>query len=276
MKKRRKIGMFEKAITGELGEMTSRQLSLQVSVSFRKHSDFLLRHGLAKCNTVLDVGTGNGDFCCRLAEIYPNIQFTGIDFKSDLIERAIQTSSDRGITNTNWIIGDISTHQLGRVESSFDGILLRYTDIHMPHIESTLGLLKTLLRPGGRIWIISVDLDHMYCKPPHEAFDAYKQGTERLYNKHGMDPHIGAKIPTMLRKADYNSVVIELDPKSPQDIGVKEYQEYMLNEAILFHHFAPTALSRADLEKIGDFVEHVVPLPDYYGTYGTVMIAAER
>jgi ubiquinone/menaquinone biosynthesis C-methylase UbiE len=136
--KDKKIGMFERAISRELSEMTSRQLSLQVSVSFKKHSDFLVRHGLAKCNTVLDVGTGNGDFCCRLAELYPNIQFTGIDLKGDLIERAIQLSHDRGITNTNWVIGDISTHQLGKSESSFDGILLRYTDIHMPTTVPTL------------------------------------------------------------------------------------------------------------------------------------------
>ncbi len=272
----KKLGMFEKAISKELGEMTSRQLSLQVNVSFGIDHDFLVQHGIAKCNSVLDVGTGNGDFCCRLAEIYPNIQFTGIDFKSDLIERAMQLSNERGIKNISWVAGDISTHQLGRAESSFDGILLRYADIHMPHIESTLGLLRTTLKPMGRIWIITLDLDHMFCNPPHEAFDIYKRGTERLYKTHGMDPHIGAKIPAMLRQAGYNSVVTELNPKAPQDIGVKEYQEYMLNEAILFHYFDPTCLSRSDLDKIGDFVENVVPSPDYYGTYGTVLIAAER
>jgi len=116
----------------------------------------------------------------------------------------------------------------------------------------------------------------MNCQPPHEAFVAYKQGTERLYKTHGMDSHIGAKIPNMLRIAGYSFIVVELYPMSPQDIGVKEYQEYMLNEAILFHHFDPTALPRADLEKIGNFVENVVPLPDYYGTYGDVLIAAKK
>lgn len=273
---KKKIGMFEKAISRELDEMIDRQLSLQVEITFNKHHDFLVRHGLAKCKSVLDVGTGNGDFCCRLAKLHPEVRFTGIDSKKEMIERATRLSNDRGIKNTGWVLGEISTHQLGRTISSFDGILLRYADIHMPHIEPTLGLLRMALKPKGRIWMITLDLDKMLCKPPHEAFDLYKQGTEHLYLAHGMDPHIGAKIPAMLKKAGYEAVAVEFDTHSPQEIGVETYQEYMLNEATLFHHIDPEGLSRANLNKIKDFVEHVVPLPDYHGAYGVVLISADK
>jgi len=253
-----------------------RHLRLQVDISLDTHRSFLHQHGIENCESVLDVGTGTGYFLSRLATFYPAIKFTGIDFKVDLIKRAETISEELGVENVSWIHDDINNMQLDNAKKQFDGILLRFSAVHIPKIDNTLKLLKAMLRPGGKIWIITMDLDHMYNQPKHKAFELYKEGTERLFRKLGMDCHIGAKLPKRLVAAGFNNVTQELDPMSNRDSDdIRSYQQFMLNEARLFNYYDSEAITQADLKIIGTFVENTVPRSDFYCTYGCVMIAAE-
>ncbi|MFH1829686.1 MAG: class I SAM-dependent methyltransferase [Pseudomonadota bacterium] len=195
-------GVFKKAAAMNLQELLDAQLKLQVDVSFNTHHDFLVRHGLPDCQSVLDVGTGNGYFCIKLAELYQHIKFVGVDFMEDMLQRARDEARCLNMDNVQLVAADLRTKPAIGQDEGFDAILLRYTAYHIKELKEVLKHLKGLLKSGGRIWII--------------------------------------------------------------------------DEALLIHKTDPTTITSEDLEMIRDFVENVVPSPDYYGTYGHVMIAAVK
>ncbi len=251
-------------------------LKLQVDVSFKTHHKFLVQHGLPDCTSVLDGGTGNGYFCFKLAELYPYINFVGVDFMEDMLQRARDEMKRLNISNMQLIATDMRMeHALGQAEQ-FDGILLRYAAYHIKEIKVVLEYLKGLLKHNGRIWIIDEEFDYMQCEPRHEAFYRYKRGTERLYDKFGSDYHCGSKLPLMLKSLGYREIEMELDPMSNRDVPLEDYQRYMAHEALLIHKTDPTSITSEDLEMIRDFIENIVPSPNYYGTYGHVMITARK
>jgi len=276
----KKVGMFQKIMNKELKQIMQEQLDLQVDISFDRHYDFLRRNGLGSCKSVLDIGTGNGYFCCRLAQKHPQILFTGIDLKEDMVQSAEKKAQALNVSNnTRWILDDVSNDNFLRTRNTkemFDGILLRYVDGHISDFEKVLLVAKGLLKHGGQLWIFTMELDHMYSCPKHNTFDLYKRATEHLYKTFGIDGHRGSKLPSMLTKACYQVDTVELDPMSNKDFGTEKYQRFMLHEARLIKAYDPQALSREELEEIGRFVEEVVPSPEYYGTFGVVMISSHN
>jgi 2-polyprenyl-3-methyl-5-hydroxy-6-metoxy-1,4-benzoquinol methylase len=57
---------------------------------------------------VLDVGCGSGRIMNRLAELYPNSRFNGIDLSREAIERARADASQKGLRNIEFIVRDLT------------------------------------------------------------------------------------------------------------------------------------------------------------------------
>jgi 2-polyprenyl-3-methyl-5-hydroxy-6-metoxy-1,4-benzoquinol methylase len=57
---------------------------------------------------VLDVGCGQGRIMNRLAELYPNSRFTGMDLSQEAIEYARGEASGRGLRNIEFVAVDLS------------------------------------------------------------------------------------------------------------------------------------------------------------------------
>jgi 2-polyprenyl-3-methyl-5-hydroxy-6-metoxy-1,4-benzoquinol methylase len=57
---------------------------------------------------VLDVGCGSGRILIRLAEVYPNSRFTGIDLSRDAIGKARAEASQKGLQNIEFIVRDLT------------------------------------------------------------------------------------------------------------------------------------------------------------------------
>jgi ubiquinone/menaquinone biosynthesis C-methylase UbiE len=57
---------------------------------------------------MLDVGCGRGRIINRLAELYPQSRFTGMDFSSEAILRAWQEASVKRLRNIEFIVADLS------------------------------------------------------------------------------------------------------------------------------------------------------------------------
>lgn len=269
-------GMFRDVLAVDLEDLMDIQLRLQVDVSFNQHHAFLVQNGLDTGGSVLDLGTGNGYFDIQLAQQHPEISFLGLDLKEGMIARARESAEPLQLFNLRWLSGDFLQDLPEINRTRFDGILLRYTAIHMPRLQEVLRHSFTLLNPGGRIWIIDVELDLMEDRPPHPVFDLYRRATEGLYLKFGLDGHVGSRLPTLLEDAGFTSIVREVDDMSNAAIPLEDFQRFMLHETRLIHEYAPDALSTEDLSRIGEFVETVVPTPGYYCRYGVVMISGAK
>ncbi len=71
---------------------------------------------------VLDVGCGSGRIMNRLAELYPNSRFTGMDLSPEATERARGEASRKGLRNVEFVIRDLSDFDETAEAESFDFI----------------------------------------------------------------------------------------------------------------------------------------------------------
>jgi ubiquinone/menaquinone biosynthesis C-methylase UbiE len=69
---------------------------------------------------VIDLGCGSGRVMIRLAELYPNSRFTGMDLSSEAIGRARGEAAHRALHNTEFIVRDLSDFDKTAAADSFD------------------------------------------------------------------------------------------------------------------------------------------------------------
>ena len=71
---------------------------------------------------MLDVGCGGGRIINRLAEMYPNSKFTGMDLSPEAIGNARAESARKGLQNTAFIVRDLSDFNDTAERAAFDFI----------------------------------------------------------------------------------------------------------------------------------------------------------
>jgi 2-polyprenyl-3-methyl-5-hydroxy-6-metoxy-1,4-benzoquinol methylase len=71
---------------------------------------------------VLDVGCGSGRIMIRLAELFPNSRFTGLDLSEQAIGVARTEAADKGIENIEFVARDLSDFNATAEPASFDFI----------------------------------------------------------------------------------------------------------------------------------------------------------
>ncbi len=98
---------------------------------------------------VLDVGCGRGRIMTRLAELFPNSRFTGIDLSKEATDRARQDATERGLENLTFVARDLSDFDEWAEPASFD-FITTFDAIHDQ--AKPLNVLKGIrraLRPDG-------------------------------------------------------------------------------------------------------------------------------
>jgi ubiquinone/menaquinone biosynthesis C-methylase UbiE len=104
---------------------------------------------LAKGIRVLDVGCGSGRIMNRLAELYPNSRFTGIDLAPEAIGRARDEASQKGLRNIEFLIGDLSNFDETAEPEVFD-LVTTFDAIHdqAKPLNVLKGIHRTLKADG--------------------------------------------------------------------------------------------------------------------------------
>ena len=116
---------------------------------------FFLRSGIANGMKVLDVGSGAGDVALTLAEfVGPDGTVIGVDVNPDILKTAQARADAAGVTNVEFIAGDIRTLDL---PNDFDAVVGRLVLMYMADPAEALRHLVTYLRPGGIVAFQEVD-----------------------------------------------------------------------------------------------------------------------
>ena len=154
---------------------------------------------------VLDVGCGTGLVSNTFATLYPDSQFTGIDF-SDSINYAKEMAKDLGIKNTKWIKGDFLKV---KIEKKYDVVICCGVLHHIPQYEKALEKLKQCLKPGGILLIA-------------------------LYNPLG-------KILKHIKKINYNSpTLFEDQENNPFELSFTKRAVLNMCSDLTFHRVEPS------------------------------------
>mgnify|MGYP000740092791 CR=1 FL=1 len=104
---------------------------------------------LAKGIRVLDVGCGSGRIMIRLAEIYPNSRFEGVDLSKEAIGLARAEASRKGLRNIEFFADDLSDFHLRAKPAAYD-LITTFDAVHdQAKPRNVLAGIYRALRPDG-------------------------------------------------------------------------------------------------------------------------------
>ncbi len=127
-----------------------------------------------KVNSILDVGTGSGDFIAVLTEVFPEAQITGVDPDTESLKEATKKYPDVSFT-------EMSAENLEFADNFFDVASISMALHHLPDIQVALKEMQRVVKPGG--WIIVNELfsDNLNeAQEVHKMFHHFRSKIDRL------------------------------------------------------------------------------------------------
>lgn len=98
----------------------------------------------------LDVSTGGGHTALAMAPQVARVMVS--DLTPNMLAAAQDYLREQGVTNADYVIADAEA--LPFLDASFDVVTVRSAPHHYPHIQSAVGELARVLKPGGRLVVI--------------------------------------------------------------------------------------------------------------------------
>jgi len=187
-----------------------RRLNAQVDLFWRSEHAALQRAGLRDGMDVLDCGCGPGRLIELLKTEYPSISVTGLEIDPTLVTAAKEQLTRAGFDD--WSVVQASAESPNLAHGSFDFIVMRLVLEHLVDPVLALRELKKLLRPGGRIAVISNDFEfHLRTWPPVPELDDLYDAYIASRRADGGDPCIGRRVPGLLNAAGFQIAGFEVE-----------------------------------------------------------------
>lgn len=107
------------------------------------------------CKTVLDLGCGPATQLGQVAQLNPEIQFTGVDLSDEMLSDAKKHINNLSLSNVDFRDGDI-TRLEGLADHSFDAVISTMALHHLPtlkHLDDCFASIRRVLKPDGALYL---------------------------------------------------------------------------------------------------------------------------
>jgi SAM-dependent methyltransferase len=155
---------------------------------------------------VADVGCGPGLTLCEIAKVVgPNGEAVGVEREPGTAATAAAILEREGITNARVLTGDAAA--TGLEPGSFDAVMMRHVLAHNGGREQEIvDHLASLLRPGGHVYLVDVDITALRMVPSEGELDELTERYLQLHEQLGNDLTVGLKLVHLLDAADLEVV----------------------------------------------------------------------
>jgi len=107
------------------------------------------------CKTVLDLACGPATQLAQVAQINPDIQFTGMDLSANMLSEAEKHIKSLGLSNISFRQGDIT--RLENIDDhGYDAVISTMALHHLPtlqHLDDCFASIQRVLTPGGALYL---------------------------------------------------------------------------------------------------------------------------
>jgi SAM-dependent methyltransferase len=256
----------------DMDDEIQKQLSLQVDLSLQRHHEFMIEHGLELCQDVVDVGTGSGRFLEGIAGQHPVIKFHGVDNKPHMV-RAAETIE---LPNLDWLHADALDSQTANLLCAADGVLMRYFILHLPDTAASVREMLVATKPGTRLWVFDLDIDHCSCVPEASVFNDFVALVRKFCEQSGVKIRTGELLPPILDTCGFEVRKIIVEPFNNREVDNSRFTEYLLREASLYHYLLYGTLGTSELAPLREFLESSTGDASQFVQYGMVMLSAVK
>ncbi|MET0578313.1 MAG: methyltransferase domain-containing protein [Ilumatobacteraceae bacterium] len=216
---------------------------------------------------VVDVACGPlGILPLLAARVGPSGEVVGLDRDATMLADARANLDERGLLDVRLVHADAVATGLPRDE--FDVAHLRLLLVNVPFPEDVLAELVAIVRPGGVVAVQEVDWISWQCQPPHPAWERLRNLMWRWWDRRGLDPYLGRRLPALLRAAGL--VDVEATSHAGIDVHGHPYQDLLVQFARRFHDeiVAAEMISAFELDKL------IAAVEDHLADPATVVIRA--
>lgn len=162
--------------------------------------------GIVPGMRVLDLGTGAGDVAMEVAELVgPTGSVVGIDQSAKALALAAERIGRRGFTNVSFIHDDLRTV---RLTDEFDAVVGRLVLLYTPEPDEVVRKFAGLVRPGGVVAVMELELTAGGSIPPTELTDRTAYWISEGFRRSGLDAGLGARLTEVMRRAGLDGATV--------------------------------------------------------------------
>ncbi|WP_346856378.1 methyltransferase domain-containing protein [uncultured Draconibacterium sp.] len=172
-----------------------------------------------KVESILDVGTGTGDFIAVLKEVVPGASLTGVDPNKESLLEATQTFPDVKFK-------EMYGEKLDFADNTFDVASISMALHHLPDISKTLGEMKRIVKPGGWIIINELFSDNLNsAQEVHKAMHHFRSKIDRLKGVSHNETFEKSQILQFVENAGFEIRLHFENRKAAKQLSAEDIQE---------------------------------------------------
>lgn len=159
--------------------------------------------GIVPGATVVDLGCGPGAVAVEIAKrVAPGGHVVGVDESEEAIAAAKELVRQSGLDNIRVVRGHARATGLG--EAGYDIVNIRHVLAHNgPAVGEILAHARSLLRPGGRAYVVDVDSTAIRIDPEIGDLIDLDERYLELLRRRGNDIRMGLRLGKVLREAGF-------------------------------------------------------------------------
>jgi SAM-dependent methyltransferase/acyl carrier protein len=185
------------------------RLRFQVDLFYERELELYKRIGLRDGMKIIECGSGPGFLISNIVRDLPRCTATALEIDSYLIELLNKNSVVNG--KSVFEVKHASIYKTGLPDESFDFAIARLVFEHLKEPEKAIIEIRRILKPGGKLVIVSNDFTyHIITYPviPELAlmYDAYIKSRF----SEGGNPLIGRQLPILLKNELFEMLNIEI------------------------------------------------------------------